>query len=57
MVKELLASRYNLSRLSREAASVRLSSYKQESTFKHPVNSKHGRANYGSLPHELPFQS
>jgi hypothetical protein len=33
MVKELLASRYNLSRLSREAASARFSSYKQESTF------------------------
>jgi hypothetical protein len=36
----LLASRYNLSRLSREAASARFSSYKQESTLKHPVNSK-----------------
>jgi hypothetical protein len=33
IVKELLASRYNLSRLSREAASARFSSYKQEATF------------------------
>jgi hypothetical protein len=33
IVKELLASRYNLSRLSREAASARLSSYEQEATF------------------------
>jgi hypothetical protein len=40
MVKELLASWYNLSSLSREATSARLSSYKQESTLKHPVNSK-----------------
>jgi hypothetical protein len=31
--KELLASRYNLSRLSREAASAHFSSYKQEATF------------------------
>jgi hypothetical protein len=40
MVKELLASWYNLSRLSWEAASAHLSSYKQESTLKHPVNNK-----------------
>jgi hypothetical protein len=33
IVKELLASRYNLSRLSREAASARLSSYEQEAIF------------------------
>jgi hypothetical protein len=33
IVKELLASRYNLSRLSREAASARFSSYEQEATF------------------------
>jgi hypothetical protein len=33
MVKELLASRYNLSRLSREATSVYFSSYKQRTTF------------------------
>jgi hypothetical protein len=33
IVKELLVSRYNLSRLSQEAASVRFSSYEQESTF------------------------
>jgi hypothetical protein len=33
IVKELLASRYNLSRLSREAASARFSSYKQEAKF------------------------
>jgi hypothetical protein len=30
---ELLASQYNLSRLSREAASAHFSSYKQEATF------------------------
>jgi hypothetical protein len=40
MVRELLASQYNLSRLSREAASACFSSYKQESTLKHPVSSK-----------------
>jgi hypothetical protein len=33
IVKELLVSRYNLSRLSRGAASARFSSYEQESTF------------------------
>jgi hypothetical protein len=33
MVKELLASRYSLSRFSREAASARFSSYEQEATF------------------------
>jgi hypothetical protein len=33
IVKELLVSRYNLSRLSREAASARFSSYEQEATF------------------------
>jgi hypothetical protein len=33
MVKELLASRYSLSRLSREAASAHFSSYEQEATF------------------------
>ena len=33
IVKELLASRYNLSRLSREAASAWFSSYEQEATF------------------------
>jgi hypothetical protein len=33
MVKELLASRYSLSRLSREATSARFSSYKQKTTF------------------------
>jgi hypothetical protein len=32
MVSELLESRYNLSRLSREAARIRFSSYKQKST-------------------------
>jgi hypothetical protein len=31
--KELLASWYNLSRLSREAVSARFSSYEQEATF------------------------
>jgi hypothetical protein len=40
MVRELLASRYNLSRLSREAASTRFSSCRQESTFKYPEISK-----------------
>jgi hypothetical protein len=40
IVKELLASRYNLSRLSREAASTHFSSYRQESALKHPVSSK-----------------
>jgi hypothetical protein len=40
MVRELLASRYNLSRLSREAASTRFSSYRQESALKYPVSSK-----------------
>jgi hypothetical protein len=40
MVRELLASRYNLSRLSQEAASARFSSYKQGSTLKHPLSSK-----------------
>jgi hypothetical protein len=33
IVKELLASRYNLSRLSREVASAGFSSYEQEATF------------------------
>jgi hypothetical protein len=33
IVKELLASRYNLSKLSRDAASARFSSYEQEGTF------------------------
>jgi hypothetical protein len=33
MVKELLASRYSLSRLSQEATSAHVSSYKQETTF------------------------
>jgi hypothetical protein len=33
MVKELLASQHSLSRLSREAISARLSSYKQKTTF------------------------
>jgi hypothetical protein len=33
MVKELLASRYNLSRLSREATSARFSSCKQKTTL------------------------
>jgi hypothetical protein len=33
IVKELLAPQYNLSRLSREAASGRFSSYEQEATF------------------------
>jgi hypothetical protein len=33
IVKELLASRYNLSRLSRETVSARFSSYKQEATI------------------------
>jgi hypothetical protein len=33
IVMELLASQYNLSRLSREAASAHFSSYKQEATF------------------------
>jgi hypothetical protein len=33
IVKELLASWYNLSRLSREAASASFSSYEQEATF------------------------
>jgi hypothetical protein len=33
MVKELLASRYSLSRLSREATSARFSSCKQKTTF------------------------
>jgi CRP-like cAMP-binding protein len=40
MVRELLASRYNLSRLSREAASARFSSYTQESALKYPEISK-----------------
>jgi hypothetical protein len=33
IVKEFLALRYNLSRLSRETASARFSSYEQEATF------------------------
>jgi hypothetical protein len=33
IVRELLASRYNLSRLSREAVSARFSSYEQKATF------------------------
>jgi hypothetical protein len=33
IVKELLASRYSLSRLSREATSARFSSYKHKTTF------------------------
>jgi hypothetical protein len=33
VIKELLASRYSLSRLSWEATSARFSSYKQEATF------------------------
>jgi hypothetical protein len=33
MVKELLASRYSLSKLSREATSAHFSSYKQKATF------------------------
>jgi hypothetical protein len=33
IVKELLASWYNLSRFSQEAVSARFSSYKQEATF------------------------
>jgi hypothetical protein len=33
IVKELITSRYNLSRLSREAASACFSSYEQEATF------------------------
>jgi hypothetical protein len=33
IVRELLASRYSLSRLSQEAASARFSSYEQEATF------------------------
>jgi hypothetical protein len=33
MVKELLASRYSLSRLSREATSAHFSSYEQKATF------------------------
>jgi hypothetical protein len=33
MVKELLASRYSLSRLSQEATRARFSSYKQKTTF------------------------
>jgi hypothetical protein len=33
MVKELLASRYSLSRLTREATSACFSSYKQKTTF------------------------
>jgi hypothetical protein len=40
MVIELLASRYNLSRLSREAASARFSSCRQESALKYPEISK-----------------
>jgi hypothetical protein len=40
MVRELLASRYNLSRLSREAASARFSSYRQESALKYLEISK-----------------
>jgi hypothetical protein len=40
IVKELLASRYNLSRLSREAASVLFSSYIQDSALKYPEISK-----------------
>jgi hypothetical protein len=40
IVKELLASRYNLSRLSREAARARFSSCRQESALKYPVGSK-----------------
>jgi hypothetical protein len=33
MVKELLVSRYSLSKLSREATSARFSSYEQKATF------------------------
>jgi hypothetical protein len=33
MVKELLASQYSLSRLSRETTSARFSSYEQKATF------------------------
>jgi hypothetical protein len=40
MVKELLVSRYNLSRLSREATSARFSSSRQESALKYPEMSK-----------------
>jgi hypothetical protein len=36
----LLATRYNLSRLSREAVSARFSSYRQESALKNPEISK-----------------
>jgi hypothetical protein len=47
----LLASRYNLSRLSREARSVRLSSCKQE---KHSASKqrKQSRSSQENLPHE-----
>jgi Fe-S cluster biosynthesis and repair protein YggX len=40
MVRELLASRYNRSRLSREAASARFSSYGQELALRYPEISK-----------------
>jgi hypothetical protein len=44
MVKELLASRYNLSRLSREATSARFSSYKQKTTFStEAIITEHGQ--------------
>jgi hypothetical protein len=39
IVNELLASRYNLSRLSREVARARFFSYRQESVS--PTSSKH----------------
>jgi hypothetical protein len=40
MVREVLASRYNLSRLSREAASALFSSYRQDAALKYPEISK-----------------
>jgi hypothetical protein len=53
MVSELLESRYNLSRLSREAARIRFSSYEQESApskTKQVIGAQQGKAQFCKLP-------
>ena len=53
MVSELLESRYNLSRLSREAARIRFSSCEQKSTpskTKQVIGTQQGKAQFCKLP-------
>jgi hypothetical protein len=53
MVSELLESRYNLSRLSREAARIRFSSFEQKSTpskTKQVIGTQQDKAQFCKLP-------